>query len=55
MSLPKEKLTDLLNYFDDNLKTEYSVIGEVISKKENYIYVKQKAFAFYFYIFKFMI
>ncbi len=40
MSLPKEKLTDLLNYFDDNLKTEYSVIGEVISKKENYIYVK---------------
>ena len=40
ISIPKERLNALTDYLDENLKTEYSVIGEIIDKKEKYIYVK---------------
>jgi len=40
MAIPEDRLDNLLEYLDQNLKTEYSVIGEIVEKKEKYIYVK---------------
>jgi len=40
ISIPKNYLRELTDYFDKYLETDYSIIGEVIDPKEKSIYVK---------------
>lgn len=40
MSVPKSNLKGLTEYLDENLKTKYSIIGEVTKQKSKFIYVK---------------
>lgn len=39
VSIPKEHAQELMDFYKENLDMEYSVIGEVVLKKEKYIYV----------------
>lgn len=40
ISIEKEKADKLLDYYSKNLKTEFSIVGEVIEKQEKYLIVK---------------
>ncbi len=40
ISLPKGKSKELLDYYSKNLKTEFSIIGEVVEKQDKYLIVK---------------
>ncbi len=40
ISLPKNRADELLEYYRQNLSTEFSLIGEVIDKKDKYIKIK---------------
>ncbi len=40
ISLPKEKVNELMDYYAENLKTEFSIIGEVTEKQDSYLIVK---------------
>lgn len=40
ISVPKEHINEIKDYFDQHLATQYSVIGEVIDKSDKAIYVK---------------
>jgi selenide,water dikinase len=40
ISIEKEKADILLEYYDKNLKTEFSIVGEVTEKQENYLIVR---------------
>lgn len=40
ISIEKEKANRLLDFYSENLKTEFNIVGEVIEKQEKYLIVK---------------
>jgi selenide,water dikinase len=40
VSIPKERVSNLMEFYENNLDTEFRIVGEVIKKKDKYIYVK---------------